>query len=92
LGSDFNRFGLAFVHELMAYDASNQDRKAKLEELNSWRNAIAHQDFSKPELHGKATISLSTVKSWRVACRGLATSMDEIMRRRLSAIFGLSPW
>lgn len=55
LGSDFNRFGanFKFVDELLAYDASNLDRKAKLEELSVWRNAIAHQDFTRQEFAGQ---------------------------------------
>jgi hypothetical protein len=84
LGNDFNRFGgkFKFVDELLAHDPANQIRKAKLEELSVWRNAIAHQDFTNQELQGKATISLGTVKSWRAACKGFATSMDEVMRRQ----------
>jgi len=92
LGSDFNRFGLKLIDELVAQDPNNQGRKPMLEELNVWRNAIAHQDFTKRELQGKSAINLNTVKSWRAACRGLATSMDEVMRRRLATLFGISPW
>ncbi|HEV3344519.1 MAG TPA: HEPN domain-containing protein [Pirellulales bacterium] len=94
LGNDFNRFGAKFklVDELLAYDPSNQDRKVKLEELSVWRNAIAHQDFTNQELQGKATISLGTVKTWRAACKGLAISMDEVMRRQLTALLGVPPW
>lgn len=94
LGNDFNRFGahFKFVDELLAYDPSNYDRKAKLEELSVWRNAIAHQDFTSQELQGKATIGLSAVKSWRAACKGLAVVMDEVMRRQLAALLGVSPW
>lgn len=94
LGNDFNRFGrkFRFMDELLAHDPSNQLRKTKLEELSVWRNAIAHQDFTNQELQGKATISLGAVKRWRAACKGFATSMDQVMRRQLTTLLGVSPW
>jgi hypothetical protein len=32
-------------------DVRNASRQDRLEELNLWRNAIAHQDFSHPAIH-----------------------------------------
>src|SRR6516162_7368207 len=45
LGSDFNRFSVAFWSRVDAHRPQNPTRKAALEEMNDWRNAIAHQDF-----------------------------------------------
>jgi hypothetical protein len=45
LGSDFGRFGLAFWSQVGAHHPQNPARKAALEEMNDWRNAIAHHDF-----------------------------------------------
>jgi hypothetical protein len=52
LGSDFNRFGLAFWSLVDVHHPRNPARKAALEELNGWRNAIAHQDFLASMLRG----------------------------------------
>jgi hypothetical protein len=92
LGSDFNRFGFKLFEALMVLDSDTTDRKLKLEELNIWRNAIGHQDFTHKDLKGKSTISLARVQGWRKACEGLANSMDEVMRLQLLSILGTSPW
>jgi hypothetical protein len=92
IGSDFNRFGFKLFDALVAYDTANAGRRKQLEKLNAWRNAIGHQDFDNAELEGKTTISLVKVRSWRNACRGIAKSMDEVMRRQLLSILGTSPW
>jgi hypothetical protein len=47
LGSDFNRFGLDFWAGVHNLSPKNSRRRENLEELNSWRNAIAHHDFSR---------------------------------------------
>src|SRR5947208_1008605 len=44
LGADFNRFGLQIWSAVDADHARNPQRKLALEELNEWRNAVAHQD------------------------------------------------
>lgn len=45
IGSDFNRLGVDFWTEVYSLDARNERRRELLQELNDWRNAIAHQDF-----------------------------------------------
>jgi len=92
LGNDFNRFGLKLFAEMITADAANQGRKYLLEVLNAWRNAIGHQDFNKPELNGRTTITIQEVKDWREACEGLATAMDSVMHAHLLAMLGVPPW
>jgi hypothetical protein len=46
LGADFNRFSLAFWPLVDAHKVQNPARKMALDEMNDWRNAIAHQDFT----------------------------------------------
>lgn len=92
LGSDFGRFGIDFWDELQNYDPDNTGRKAILELLNHWRNAIAHQDFDPNKLGGTTTLRLAQVKTWRGVCRRLARAFDEVMRRHLQALSGASPW
>jgi hypothetical protein len=91
LGSDFNRFGLVFWDEVRNLDFRNQARQNRLEELNLWRNAIAHQDFHASSLGG-ATLRLRVVREWRRACERLTTAFDEVMRQHIESIVGASPW
>ena len=87
IGSDFGRFGVDFWTEVRRHSPRNQVRQAQLEELNGWRNAIAHQDFG---LRGH--LHLRDVRIWRRACEGLARSFDEVMRDHLNSLAGISPW
>lgn len=91
IGSDFNRFGLAFWNEVERQDPRNSGRRVLLGELNEWRNAIAHQDFDPAVLGGSVRLPLAQVKSWRSACQALATSFDAVMRNRLQSLTGTAP-
>jgi hypothetical protein len=44
IGADFGRFTLAFWPLVDAHRTENSSRKTVLEQLNEWRNAIAHHD------------------------------------------------
>jgi hypothetical protein len=93
LGADFSRFRLAFWPLVDASHARNVQRKVLLEQLNAWRNAIAHQDFSPPMLRGgRPILQLSQVQAWRKACDGLARSFDEVLRVHIQSLTGSTPW
>jgi len=93
LGSDFNRFGLGFWPLVEIHRPQNPTRKAALEELNDWRNAIAHQDFPSALLKaGRPNLTLAQVQTWRKACDGLARSFDEVLRGHLQTLTGAVPW
>ena len=92
IGADFNRLGFTFWQDVLTHDRQNQARKAALELLNEWRNAIAHQDFDPHRLGGISYLQIAHVRSWRVACDGLAVSFDEVMRVHLQNVTGKSPW
>jgi hypothetical protein len=93
LGSDFGRLGLNFWPQLDAHRVQNRHRRILLEELNEWRNAIAHQDFAGAMLKsGRVTLHLAQVQSWRKACDGLARSFDEVLRIHLHSLIGTYPW
>lgn len=93
LGSDFNRFGLKFWSVVDAYRPQNFVRKAALEELNGWRNAVAHQDFLASMLRsGRPYLTLSQIQTWRKACDGLARSFDDVMREHIHTMTGTVPW
>jgi hypothetical protein len=93
LGEDYNKFGLTFWDEVKKLDLRNQARKDRLEELNAWRNAIAHQDFDPAKLRGTTLfLRLRQVREWRNACDQLADAFDEVMRSHLQTVNGVSPW
>ena len=88
---DFGRLGIDLWTEVSKADQRNRKRRAILDELNKWRNAIAHQDFDPAELGG-ATLRIVQVRQWRAACDRLAEAFDEVMRRHLQTLTGTSPW
>jgi hypothetical protein len=93
IGRDFNRFALVFWSAVDVDHPRNPRRKVLLEELNGWRNAIAHQSFTPAMLKGgSAVLPLSRVQRWRTACAGLARSFDHVMRAHLLKITGVVPW
>lgn len=91
IGSDYNRLGLLFWPELNARDSRTRGRQEQLEELNKWRNAIAHQDFD-PSVLGNKALQLRRLRNWRRACVSLANSFDEVMRSYIQSVIGRSPW
>ena len=92
LGSDFGRLGLQFWDEVRQRKPSNAARQQKLAQLNVWRNAIAHQDFSNPELGGASEVQIEQVRRWRRACEALALEFDAVLRLYLSGVIGRPPW
>lgn len=91
IGSDYNRFGITFWHEVKNLDVRNDDRQIKLDELNLWRNAIAHQDFDLAGL-GTTTLHIRRVREWRRACDQLAVSFDQVMGSHFQSLNGAPPW
>ena len=92
IGSDFGRFGLGFFPAVQADFHQNGRRQEMLEELNRWRNAIAHQDFDPAKLGGTTTLHLSNVQQWRRAIDRLAQSFDNVLRSHLLTLTGFHPW
>ena len=92
LGADFGRLGIEFWVELVRFDARCTAWKRQLDELNVWRNAIAHQDFDSTRLGGTTMLRLEQVRRWRSACRGLARVFDQMLCLDLLTRTGISPW
>jgi hypothetical protein len=88
LGSDFGRLGMQFWPAVNALDPRNPDRQKALETLNTWRNAIAHQDWTKV---GRK-LGLTEVRGWRSTCRALATDFDHAVGTHLAGLVGAAPW
>ncbi len=91
MGSDYERLDLYIWRRVYAVDQRNQNRRHRLETLNIWRNAIAHQDFA-AQVGGGTTLRLSSVRDWRRACDGLARGFDLVVRAHLHRISGVPPW
>lgn len=91
IGADYNRFGLSFWDAVRNLSRRNESRHDRLQELNDWRNAIAHQDFD-PAALGATALRLQRVRDWRNTCDGLASCFDEVLRSHLQKINGVSPW
>jgi hypothetical protein len=92
LGSDFGRFGMTLWPDILAYDAANKRRQQQLEELASWRNAIAHQHFDSTKLGGRIRLGLGDVQRWRRACNALARSFDKVVADAIARLAGAPPW
>lgn len=91
IAKDFNPLGLRILDELKARRKGNDKRLITLDSLNSWRNAIAHQDFDRKVLVPRK-IHLKTVGIWRRQCAILAADLDGVMKSHLAALAGVSPW
>jgi hypothetical protein len=89
VGSDFNRFGVDFWIEVIKLSPNNPRRREKLEELNAWRNAIAHHDFTR---FTDPFLRLAQVRAWRRACDRLASSFDRVLSSCLNRSTGTAPW
>jgi hypothetical protein len=92
IGSDFGLLGIKFWQEVYAHHPQNQMRKNSLEDLNKWRNAIAHQNFLEVSPNSPPSLTLLQVRRWRSTCGRLARSFDEVMRTHLQSLTGSSPW
>ena len=92
IGADFGRFRMDFWQLLRNRHPLNSRRRAALENLNTWRNAIAHQDFDPSPLGGRTSARLSDVRRFRGACDSLAREFDAVVGDHLAAILGPPPW
>lgn len=92
IDSDFGRLGMDFWPDVIASNPRIQARRAELEALNRWRNAIAHQDFDPAALAGRTELQLADVRRWRATCNALARQFDAAVARHLATILGTAPW
>jgi hypothetical protein len=90
LGSDFSAIGMQFWGEVRQVDARADTRKASLEDLNDWRSAIAHHDWTK--VGGNPNLRLGSVRGWRTTRNSLASSFDRPVYAHLQAMVGQAPW
>ena len=92
LGSDFGRVlqtPKGFWEDVRASAARAVSWQVRLDEMNLWRNAIAHHDFVPV---GRSNLSLAQVRRWRTGCDRLARTFDRVAFRRLTDLTGRKPW
>jgi hypothetical protein len=97
VGADFKAFDVDIWDVARRLDARTRLRERRLDQLNVWRNAIAHQDFDfsqhQRELVGEpARLGLDDVRAFRSACNGLAATLDKALVGHLEPIVGGRPW
>jgi hypothetical protein len=92
IGSGYARLGFDIWNWMGAASSRTEERKRKLDQLNLWRNAVAHHDFDKPRLGGRTELTLSEVREWRRTCNALALDFDRVARAYLITITGQAPW
>ena len=96
IGRDFARLKMAFWVQVDSLDIRNPARRARLGQLNIWRNGFAHQDFD------FSTASLNTisgtrptlpfVRVWRRACDNLVDQFDRAVAGHVATLTGVRPW
>jgi hypothetical protein len=98
LGKDFNRLVPDFIDALKKGSRANGRRLGLLEQLNTWRNVLAHaQDIHELTPAQRQAIqdtkpTLRYVRQLRRSCDGLSLQMDRILKAQLRRIVGQSPW
>ncbi len=92
IDADFSRFGFPFWMRMHQHDPRNVVRQQRLDALNRWRNAVAHQDFRHRALGGRETIRIAEVRAWRRTCAALAVDFDRALGLYLQSITGVRPW
>jgi hypothetical protein len=93
IGGDFGRLGLLdFWTKVDAVFANNGVRRRWFDDLNTWRNAIAHQTFDAALLGGSTNWRLATVQRWRRGCNKLARSLDRVLQAYIASVPATLPW
>lgn len=96
ISGDFARFDLDIWAAAIADSSLALTRRTRLEQLNTWRNAIAHQDFvfssHQQALLSGTSLTLPWARRWRSGCNGLARAFDRVVGAHVEVIIGKQPW
>jgi hypothetical protein len=95
LGDDFGRFVADFWPAVDRLGHRFAARRRRLDQLNVWRNAIAHHDFrhiSADALTRGTRVDLATFHTWYRALDELAGGIDRTVHAGLLTLTGVSPW
>jgi len=96
ISADFARFDLDIWSAAKAASSLTPTRRMRLEQLNTWRNAIAHQDFlfttEQQALLSGTSLTLPWARRWRGICIGLAQTFDFVVGTHVEGITGKRTW
>lgn len=96
LKEDFARFDFDIWLAAEGVHLNTARRRFRLEQLVTWRNAIAHQDFAfgpeQQRLIDGTDLTLAWASIWRRACGGLAQTFDRTVGDQVESITGARPW
>jgi hypothetical protein len=95
IGADFGNFGLNIWDSLSRHSDRASRFKKDLESLNTWRNAIVHDDFRSAQAFPRGLetpLGIAHVRRWRRACDKLAIILDAAMHDHLKRLTGQPPW
>jgi hypothetical protein len=96
LRDDFRWLGTDLWVELVRMDHRNRRRRTQLDQLNAWRNGIAHQALPLAGGHVEAAAgsarTLRWARLWRANCSALAQQLDRFVKKRLNSMLGVRPW
>ena len=92
LGSDFGRLGIELWSRVDVIDANGPALRRALDELITWRNAIAHHDFQTARLGGKMALPIRRVRRWRKTCSRIVRVLDRLLREHILQLTGHVPW
>jgi hypothetical protein len=95
LGHDFGLFGFRFWAAVDALGPRYPARRRRLDQVNAWRNAIAHQDLDRladDPLTAGTRPDLPTFRIWRRSLDQLAGGIDRAMSTEVGDITGDLPW
>jgi hypothetical protein len=96
LGADFKRLDIELWPALASRYRRTRAYQSRLEQLNVWRNAVAHGDFRLSPA-ARATVAgtartLAFARSCRTCCQALARQFDTVVAAALAGRLGGSPW
>ena len=92
LGSDFTRLGFECWQEFDTAEPRGPTLRRRLEEMNVWRNAIAHSDFDPRRLGGRMLLTIARVRRWRRALNRVARVLDRVVADHIQQTTGVRPW
>jgi len=96
IAADFARFDLDVWAGALGRDKRTGVRRTRLQQLMTWRNAIAHHDFlfsvEQRALLAGTKVTLRWAREWRRSCGGLAATFDAVVADHVLALTGTRPW
>lgn len=90
LADDFDRLGLDLWSEMARRDRRTGERRRRLEQLNGWRNALAHENADRLQRMG--TLTIADVARARITCSAIAATMDRVVADHVVRFTGRRPW